>query len=251
LEQVSSAKSQTLRIGILKEGFNECDEVVVKCVKHAVEMIKVSNRFLTVAEVSIPDHDKAMIPFSIALFYGLQNQLIAGCGIGTGNGGVLSDSLAKKLHEGFQTHAHTLHHLGKEVMLSTGYVKRHCGSKLYTSYAKAQTWGWVIGKEYDRALAQFDVLVMPTLPNLPVKIPAADASIKEICDGSGNMIKNTAPFNLTHHPALTLNAGYDEATGLPIGIQLVGRMWDDVTVLKAGKLVEEILASQQRPFPHP
>lgn len=62
------------------------------------------------------------------------------------------------------------------------------------------------------------------------------------------MIKNTAPFNVTHHPAITLNAGYDEATNLPIGVQLVGRLWDDATVLKAAKLVEEALIGLQKPF---
>ena len=63
------------------------------------------------------------------------------------------------------------------------------------------------------------------------------------------MIRNTAPFDLTHHPALNLNAGYDAKTGLPIGVQLVGRLWDDSTLLKVGKLIEEVLASEQRPFP--
>lgn len=62
------------------------------------------------------------------------------------------------------------------------------------------------------------------------------------------MIKNTCPFNVTHHPAITLNAGYDPETNLPIGLQLVGRLWDDVTVLKAAKLVEETLAGLQKPF---
>lgn len=63
-----------------------------------------------------------------------------------------------------------------------------------------------------------------------------------------NMIKNTAPFDVTHHPAITLNAGYDQETNLPIGLQLVGRLWDDVTVLKAAKLVEEALIGLQKPF---
>lgn len=63
-----------------------------------------------------------------------------------------------------------------------------------------------------------------------------------------NMVKNTAPFNVTHHPAITLNAGYDEETNLPIGLQLVGRLWDDATVLKAAKLIEETLIGLQKPF---
>lgn len=60
--------------------------------------------------------------------------------------------------------------------------------------------------------------------------------------------QNTVPFNVTHHPAITLNAGYDKETNLPIGLQLVGRLWDDVTVLKAAKLIENALAGLQKPF---
>lgn len=70
----------------------------------------------------------------------------------------------------------------------------------------------------------------------------------EVMEAGVNMIKNTAPFDVTHHPAITLNAGYDQDTNLPIGLQLVGRLWDDVTVLKAAKLVEEALIGLQKPF---
>lgn len=63
-----------------------------------------------------------------------------------------------------------------------------------------------------------------------------------------DMVRNTAPFDITHHPAITLNAGYDDKTNLPIGLQLVGRLWEDGTVLKAAKLVEEALIGLQKPF---
>lgn len=67
--------------------------------------------------------------------------------------------------------------------------------------------------------------------------------------GTGiDMIRNTAPFDITHNPAITLNAGYADETNLPIGLQLVGRLWDDKTVLKAAKLVEEALVELQKPF---
>lgn len=165
-------------------------------------------------------------------------------------------------------HAHTLHDMAKQFILSAAYVKKHGGHTVYTSHAKAQTWCWFIGKAYDKALKEFDVLLMPTLPKLPGKIPSADADIRgkfeidkklnemfknmfdgfaDVMDGV-NMVKNTAPFNITHHPAITLNAGYDDKTNLPIGLQLVGKLWDDVTVLKAAKLVEEALIGRQKPF---
>ena len=44
------------------------------------------------------------------------------------------------------------------------------------------------------------------------------------------MIANTSPFNATGNPALSINAGTSE--GLPIGMMIVGRHFDDATVLK-------------------
>ena len=47
---------------------------------------------------------------------------------------------------------------------------------------------------------------------------------------------NTCQFNLTGHPALTINAGFIE--GLPVGLQIVGRHLDDSTVLKVAYAFE-------------
>ena len=41
------------------------------------------------------------------------------------------------------------------------------------------------------------------------------------------MCQNTAPFALTGHPAITVNAGMSE--GLPVGIMFVGRCWDEAS----------------------
>ena len=40
---------------------------------------------------------------------------------------------------------------------------------------------------------------------------------------------NTAPFNVTGHPALSINAGFSD--GLPVGMMIVGRKFDEATVL--------------------
>ena len=52
------------------------------------------------------------------------------------------------------------------------------------------------------------------------------------------MIKNTAPFNATGHPAISVNVGHSE--GLPCGMMIVGRMFDDLTVLKVARAVEKL-----------
>ena len=55
-----------------------------------------------------------------------------------------------------------------------------------------------------------------------------------------------APFNLTGSPAVSLPAG-QSAEGLPIGVQLVGRRWDDDHLLAVAERVAEILGPFRRP----
>ena len=52
------------------------------------------------------------------------------------------------------------------------------------------------------------------------------------------MIQNTSPFDVTGHPALSINAGFSD--GLPVGMMIVGRMFDDVTVLNVAYAYEKI-----------
>ena len=49
---------------------------------------------------------------------------------------------------------------------------------------------------------------------------------------------NTLPFNLTGHPALTINAGFLD--GLPVGMMIVGKHFDETTVLRVAHAFEKI-----------
>ena len=59
----------------------------------------------------------------------------------------------------------------------------------------------------------------------------------------------TVPWNMAENPAISLNAGYDK-DGFPIGVQIVGRRFDDVGVLGMAKVFEQ-LRGPQRPWPTP
>jgi amidase len=50
---------------------------------------------------------------------------------------------------------------------------------------------------YDAALAQYDLLLMPTTPIKATKLPAPDASREEYVEKAINMIANAAPFDVT------------------------------------------------------
>ena len=55
-------------------------------------------------------------------------------------------------------------------------------------------------------------------------------------------IRNTAPFNATGHPALSINVGYDDDK-LPVGMMIVGKHYDDETVLRVASAVEQLALS--------
>ena len=52
------------------------------------------------------------------------------------------------------------------------------------------------------------------------------------------MIPNTSPFNVSGHPAVTINAGF--SAGLPVGMMIVGRRFDEATVLNVAYAWEKI-----------
>ena len=84
---------------------------------------------------------------------------------------------------------------------------------------------------YDEALSGVDLLVMPTLPLKATLLPAPDASREDYVARALEMISNTCPFDVTGHPAATVPAGM--SAGLPVGMMLTGRHWEDGTVLRA------------------
>jgi Asp-tRNA(Asn)/Glu-tRNA(Gln) amidotransferase A subunit family amidase len=59
----------------------------------------------------------------------------------------------------------------------------------------------------------------------------------------------TLPYNMSEQPAVSVNAGYT-SSGLPIGLQIAGRRFDDVGVLALAAFFETI-RGEQRPWPRP
>ncbi len=59
----------------------------------------------------------------------------------------------------------------------------------------------------------------------------------------------TVPWNMAENPALSINGGYDD-NGFPIGVQIIGRRFDDIGVLAMAKAFEG-LRGAQRPWPGP
>jgi amidase len=118
--------------------------------------------------------------------------------------------------------------------------RRHRG----IHYARARNLAFKLRAAYDDALAKVDLLLMPTLPMRATVLPPPTAPLDEYLGRALEMLNNTAPFDVTGHPAISVPCG---GSGLPIGMMLVGKRWDDVTVLRGAKLFETLVGG----FPMP
>ena len=108
-------------------------------------------------------------------------------------------------------------------------------------YYKAQKLRALLRQEVLDALENVDVLVLPTGPfaALPVEsVPGVQSKEQAMADLAGRM-SFTGPFNLAGVPALSVPCGFN-SDNLPLGLQIVGRPFDEETVLKVGHAYEQV-----------
>lgn len=93
-------------------------------------------------------------------------------------------------------------------------------------------------------MADFDFLVTPM-----IAVPPFDTPLVTPYDPAGKLWLEwtpfTYPFNLTQQPAASINCGFT-TSGLPIGLQIVGRHGDDARVLQAAQALEKLLGLVDR-----
>ncbi len=99
-------------------------------------------------------------------------------------------------------------------------------------YVRGQQARALVGAEVDGALARRDVLLAPTTPLAATVLGETETTLGDgPADVRAALIRLTRPFNFSGHPACSLPCGFT-AAGLPIGLQLVGRPFDEATVLR-------------------
>ncbi len=222
-----------LKIGVVKEGFGlansekDVDAAVKAAAAHYAKL------GATVEEVSIPMHSVAMVIWSPIALEGLQAQMMAGNGMGFNWKGLYTLSLLDA-HSAWRTRANELSDSLKISMFVGQYFIKHYRGHYY---AKAQNLARKLKAAYDAALSKYDLLVMPTLPVKATPIPPADAPLSLYLQRAFEMIGNTAPFDVTGHPAMTIPCGSGD--GLPIGMMLIGKDYDESTIYRAAHAYEQ------------
>lgn len=221
-----------LKIGIVREGFGRSDSEpdVDDAVRAAAQ--KLARAGAKVTEVSVPWHAQGQLLWAAIGFEGLTQQMMLGNGAGMNWKGLYGTSLFDAFSV-WPSRAGELTDTVKNCTLLGKYmIDRYKGR----SYAKAQNIARQMRYEIDRVLGQFDALVMPTIPMKATPLPPEDAALPLYLQRAFEMIGNTCPYNVTGHPALNVPCG--KSDGLPIGMMLVGRYFDEATLYRIGAAVE-------------
>jgi amidase len=232
-----------LRIGILTEGFatEHAEPGVDDAVRAAA--VTLAERGAVVEEVSVPLHTIGPALWTAIAIEGMAETMLRDQGFGFARHDHYPVDLMQHLHDHRSPEQHPAN--VRLFALVGRYVDQQAG-RLH--YARAMNRARTLRAAYDNALAHFDVLVMPTTPQTARPLPDPAAGDGAAILASIEMSANTTPFNITHHPALSVPCGLLD--GLPVGLQVVGRHFDEATVLRVGREVEDLCRTRGGRWDH-
>ncbi|MBI3328913.1 MAG: amidase [Nitrospinae bacterium] len=223
-----------LRIGIVREGFGwpSSEPDVDTSVREAAQ--RFTRAGATLSEISIPLHRDGMHIWTPIAIEGATMLMVSGNSMGTNWKGHYLTQLLDFYGRSRRARANDLSETTKLGVLLGQYMQDNYHGRYY---AKAQNLARVLRAAYDEALQGVDLLLMPTTPMKATLIPPPNASREEYVARALEMLQNTCPFDVTGHPAI--NVPCDMSGGLPVGMMLVGRPWEDGTVLRAAHAFEQ------------
>lgn len=223
-----------LRIGVVTESFGLENSETDVDQKVREGSRKLAELGATVEEVSIPMHLQGPAIWTPIALEGLTDIMMHGNGFATGWKGLYVTSLLDA-HSNWRNRADELSKSLKISMFVGEYMQKHYRGHFY---AKAQNLSRRLRASYDDALSKYDLLLMPTLPMKATPLPPADASLALTVQRAFEMVTNTAPFDATGHPAMSIPCGMED--GLPIGMMLIGRHYDEATIYRAAHAFEQL-----------
>ena len=217
-----------LRIGLLREGFDipgMSESDVDEAVREAAIVFERAGA--SVMEVSAPMHSDGLTLWSAIAAEGATELMVRGDAFGTNARGHYSTDLVDFYGRARRARGRDFSQTVKATVLAGHYMSTRYNRHYY---AKAQNLGRRLSEQYDAALKQVDLLVLPTTPMKAMRKPE-DRSLSTVLSSALGNLYNTAPFDITGHPAMSVPVGISD--GLPVGMMLIGRHWEDALVLRA------------------
>ena len=217
-----------MKLGIPKEYFVEgMDREVEKAVWEAIKLLEQWGA--SIKEVSLPHTEYAVATYYIICTAEASSNLARYDGVKYGlrargcNG--LIDMYAQTRAAGFGPEVKRRIMLGTYV-LSAGYYDAY--------YRKAQQVRTLIKEDFDRAFEEYDALLTPTSPTPAFMIG------EKVKDPLQMYLSDilTIPVNLAGIPGISIPCGFS-SEGLPIGLQIIGKHFDEEKILRAAYTYEQ------------
>ncbi|WP_284644268.1 Asp-tRNA(Asn)/Glu-tRNA(Gln) amidotransferase subunit GatA [Paenibacillus silviterrae] len=218
---------QGLRIALPKEYLGEgIDPKVKDAVLTALKVLE--GQGAIVEEVSLPHSEYAVATYYLLASSEASSNLARFDGVRYGvraeNPKNLLDLYLKSRSEGFGSEVKRRIMLGTYA-LSSGYYDAY--------YLKAQKVRTLIKQDFDKVFENYDVVIGPTTPTPAFRIGA------QVNDPLTMYLNDivTIPVNLAGVPAISVPCGF--ADGLPVGLQIIGKPLDEMTVLRVAHAFEQ------------
>lgn len=229
--QALNGDVKDLTFGVVREGFGWPDNSspeVDDAVREAAQAFQKLGA--KVRDISIPLHRDGISIYTPIFIEGGLVQMIRGNGFGMGWKGYYPSSAIDFYGRSRKVLADNFPHTAKlDIFLGHYMVERYQGRY----YARAQNQVRLLTEAYNQALKEADILVMPTCAPEGKALPHIENPTPEQIFRTGWYHHwNTCPFNMTGHPALSVPCA--KSNGLPIGMMLIGRHFQEATILRAG-----------------
>ncbi|WP_436933823.1 amidase family protein [Halovenus marina] len=224
-------------VGRLDQGFgrDDADPEVDQTVRGAVE--EIGDAGARVESVDVPAHHDG-IPVWSAILTEEVAQIVRTGGVGRFVGGHYDTDLLEAFASGRRARSDKFPPVLKLTLMISSFLNE---DQYGQHYARAKNLSRWLTSAYDDAFdrADVDVLALPTAITTAHECDP-NASRRE-CVHRAFTVTNTAPFNVTGHPAISVPCG--EVDGLPVGAMLVARRNDDRTLLRAAQFLEQTVTT--------
>lgn len=216
-----------LRIAVPKEYLGEGVDASVR--ETVLSALKVLEGLGAVwEEVSLPHTEYAVAAYYLLASSEASSNLARFDGVRYGQrvdeGGGLLDLYLQSRSQGFGPEVKRRIMLGTYA-LSSGYYDAY--------YLKAQKVRTLIKQDFDEVFKKYDVVIGPTAPTAAFKL---GSQVEDPLTMYLNDIL-TIPVNLAGIPAISIPCGFSE--GLPVGLQIIGKEFDEMTVLRTAHAFEQ------------
>ena len=241
------AGNRNPRIALVAEGFGHprADARIDRAVRDAATMLAALVAHSTLSEVSIPLHRHASDIHASIAGEGSLVTLFEQALQGSNHAGPYDAALAAAFALALRDRPDQIPINAMATLVATAVARRRSGGAVP---AIAQPLRRRLHDQYDEALQHHDVLIMPTVPMLPHRLPTQSLPLGEYRRLAFEMHDNNCATNLTGHPAVSIPCAV--INGLPVGMMLIGRHLDDLDLIAtAVRFQEQCFAPPQPTIP--